>query len=93
MSVKLLTEYHLEFRSLKGGCACSPESTLVKMSHCWKSRVTAQLFSLRLNLFHTLHVQAAHDLVILCGFYGLVQPFSWLLHQVSYVLAHWNICV
>ena len=31
-SVKLLTEYHLEFLSLKGGCAGSSESTLVKMS-------------------------------------------------------------
>ena len=30
MSVKLLTEHNLEFLSLKGGCACSCESTLVK---------------------------------------------------------------
>ena len=27
----LLTEHHLEFLSLKGGCTCSSESTLVKM--------------------------------------------------------------
>ena len=40
MTVKLLTEHHLRFLSLKGGCTCSPESTLVKMPHCWKSRVT-----------------------------------------------------
>ena len=38
MTVKLLTEHHLEFLSLKGGCTGSSESTLVKMSHCWKSR-------------------------------------------------------
>ena len=44
MSVKLLTEHHLEFLSLKGGCTGSSESTLVKMPHCWKSHVTAQLF-------------------------------------------------
>ena len=31
MSVKLLTEHHLEFLSLKGGCTSSSESTLVKM--------------------------------------------------------------
>ena len=43
MIVKLLTEHHLEFLSLKGGCRGSSESTLVKMSNCWKSRVTAQL--------------------------------------------------
>ena len=39
MSVKLLTEYHLEFLSLKGGSTSSSESTLVKMPHCWKSHV------------------------------------------------------
>ena len=38
MIVKLLTEGHLEFLSLKGG---SSESTLVKMSNCWKSHVAA----------------------------------------------------
>ena len=30
MIVKLLTEDHLEFLSLKGGCTCSSESALVK---------------------------------------------------------------
>ena len=36
MSVKLLTEHHLEFLCLKGGCKDSSESTLVKMPHCCK---------------------------------------------------------
>ena len=36
MTVKLRTEHHLEFLSLKGGCTGSSESTLVKMPHCWK---------------------------------------------------------
>ena len=44
MIVKLLTERHLEFLSLKGGCTGSSESTLVKMSNCWKSRALAQFF-------------------------------------------------
>ena len=39
----LLTEHHLEFLSFKGGCTGLSESTLVKMSHCWKLRVTAHL--------------------------------------------------
>ena len=43
MIVKLLTEHHLEFLSLKGGCTGSSESTLVKMSNCWKSHVMAQI--------------------------------------------------
>ena len=43
MIVRLLTEQHLEFLSLKGGCRGSSESTLVKMSHCWKSHALAHL--------------------------------------------------
>ena len=43
MIVKLLTEHHLEFPSLKGGCRGSSESTLVKMLNCWKSHAAAQL--------------------------------------------------
>ena len=43
MSVKLLTEHHLEFLSVKGGCTGSSESALVKMPHCWKSRVEAHM--------------------------------------------------
>ena len=44
MIVKLLTKHHLEFLSLKGGCTGSSESTLVKMSNCWKSHALAQNF-------------------------------------------------
>ena len=43
MIVKLLTEHHLEFLSLKEGCRGSSEYTLVKMSNCWKSHAAAQL--------------------------------------------------
>ena len=45
MNAKLLTEHQLEFLSLKGRCTGSSESTVVKMPHCWKSHVAAQLFS------------------------------------------------
>ena len=45
MSVKLLTELHLEFLSLKGGDKDSFESTHVKVSHYWKSHVAAHWFS------------------------------------------------
>ena len=45
MIVKLLTEQHLEFLSFKGGFTGSYESTFVKMPHCLKSRVTAQVSS------------------------------------------------
>ena len=46
MSVKLLTEYSLEFLSLKGGCTGSSESIHVKMPHCLKSHVAAQMVKL-----------------------------------------------
>ena len=38
MSVKRLTEHHLEFLSFKGVCTASSESIHVKMPHCWKSK-------------------------------------------------------
>ena len=43
MSVKLLTEHHLEFLSLQGVCTGTFESTLVKMPYYWKSHVVAHL--------------------------------------------------
>ena len=46
MIVKQLTEHHLEFLSLNGGCRGLSESTLVKMSNCWKSHAAAQIESL-----------------------------------------------
>ena len=41
LSVKLLTEHHFRFLSLKGGCTGSSEST--RVPHCWKSHVAAQI--------------------------------------------------
>ena len=43
LTVKPLTEHHLEFLSLTGGCRGSSESTHVKMPHCWKSHVTTHI--------------------------------------------------
>ena len=34
MNIKLLTEQHLGFLSLKGGCTDSPECIHIKMLHC-----------------------------------------------------------
>ena len=50
MNIKLLTEHHMVFLSLRGGCTGSSQST-----HCWKSHVTAQIIFLCLVcLFSTL---------------------------------------
>ena len=52
MIVKLLTELHLEFLSLKGSCTGSSESTLVKMSNCWKSHALARIQFLVANYWN-----------------------------------------
>ena len=57
MSVKLLTEHHLEFLSFKGGCTGSSESTHVKMVHCVKSHALA----------HLLFVFVSHILSVPCS--------------------------
>ena len=54
MIVKLQTEHHSEFLSLKGGSRGSSESALVKMPHCWKSHVTAHMFAEPLDNDSTL---------------------------------------
>ena len=65
MIVKLLTEYHLEFLSLKGGCRGSSESSYVKMLHCWKSHATANFGVAVLDRFYCIsltHKQNVTDL-------------------------------
>ena len=57
MTVKLLTERHLQFLSLKEGCTGWSESTIVKMPYCWKSHVAAQiliLFRQTMTMFQTV---------------------------------------
>ena len=49
MTVKLLTEHNLEFLSLKGGDTGWSNSTLVKMSYCWKSNVMAHFIIVLLS--------------------------------------------
>ena len=58
MSVKLLTEHHLRFISLKGGGTGLSESTLVKIPHCWKFHVTAHLFESITNELPTWEISS-----------------------------------
>ena len=60
MIVKLLTEHHLEFLSLTGGCTGSHESTHVKMPHCWKSHAMAHIlfkYKVHRDTTHASNVQ------------------------------------
>ena len=43
MTAKLLNAHYLEILSVKGGCIGWSGSTLVKITHCWKSHVAAQM--------------------------------------------------
>ena len=54
MIVKLLTEHHFEFLSLKGGCTSSSESTHIKMPHCWKSHAAAHILNMVEFIFELL---------------------------------------
>ena len=56
MIVKILTEHHLEFLCLKGGCTGSSESTLVKMPNCRKSRAMAQMVWFQIVVTDSLSV-------------------------------------
>ena len=64
MTVKLLNEHHLAISRIKGGGTGSYESTLVKMPHCWKSRVTVfnNMYYLKLLNIHYV----ASDLRVQC---------------------------
>ena len=62
MTVKLLTEHQLEFLSLKGGCTGSSDSTLVKIPHCWKSHVMAQIINVGYNNGATPIIKRNHTL-------------------------------
>ena len=48
MTVKLLTDHHLEFL----GCTGLSMSTLVEMPHCWKSHVKAHMLLLPSSATH-----------------------------------------
>ena len=54
MPLRLLTEHHLELLSLKGGCTGSSESVLVKIPHCWKLHVAAQICLSQLMVYWLL---------------------------------------
>ena len=64
MIVKLLSEHHLEFLSLKGGCRGSSESTYFKMPYCGKSHATARLQGKWMNHFYTVKEGASTSPII-----------------------------
>ena len=87
MSVKLLTEHHLEFLSLKGGCSSSFEFTLVKMPHCWKyhgSFINFMTKAVKSIKQHLSHRQAVKDQVTLHILAGLPEPLLLAYTKYGY---------
>ena len=79
MTVELLTEHCLEFLSLTGGCTGSSESTLVKMSNCWKSHAAAHISSLsRTKMVYYSNV--CPEIVKIVYFYMLKMFRKWKLY-------------
>ena len=66
MIVKLLSEHHLEFLSIKGGYRGSSVSTHVKMPHCWKSHALAQVIVWCVRLYRKI----IHDLIAVEKYYN-----------------------
>ena len=94
MIVKLLTEHHLEFLSLKGGCRGSSEFTLDKMSNCWKSRVTAHFITGDTRVFgedfanitiSDFDTNYPASLVLDCGWYGSLNLYAGAFSNMSYI--------
>ena len=77
MRVKLLTNYHVDFLSLKRGCIGLSESMHVKMPHCWKSHVTAQIL-LTENICNIFELKESFDILLDCN------PFIHTLLQYGF---------
>ena len=60
MIVKLLTEHHLEWLRLKGGCRGLSESTHVKMSNCSKSHAAAHILCIITMIAKLSRKRTAH---------------------------------
>ena len=62
MSVKLLTQHHLEFLGFTWGGGRGAAKARLKLPHCWKSHVTAQI----VFLFHFQNIMGpAHEISVL----------------------------
>ena len=93
MTVKVLTEQHLELQSLKGGCTGSYESTLVKMPHCWKSYAMAHMLILQETKIYNLNVLLKLTLVFVMFLAHLSHRLkvSFCDHRMS-VISPFDVC-
>ena len=90
MIVKLLTEHHLEFLSLKGGCTGSSESTLVKMPHCWKSRVVAQFNCLFVVMWLLVFCTCIFLTMLRVGMQCMIAAFPGHATKQTGIVSYWT---
>ena len=67
MTIKLLTELHLEFLNLKECCTSSSESTFVKTPHCWKSHVASHLTTSKRCVVSLFSIKVYTIKVLMCS--------------------------
>ena len=77
MIVELLTEHHLEFLSLKGGCRGSSESSHVKMSNCWKFHAAAQMSLIDIKVRSIIHETVAWFCCHKCNYNAIINHARW----------------
>ena len=87
---QLLAEQHLEFLSFPGGCACLSESVHVKMPHCWKSQVVAQIPYIS-DLSSALLSQGKGALFVPSPATGVLSPFSERNIEISGYSDIWGV--
>ena len=90
MTVKLLIKHHLEFLSLKRGCTGWFESVHVKMPHCWKSHVAAQLPYIS-DLSSALLCQGKGASFVPSPATGVLSPFSEEIIMISAYSDMWGV--
>ena len=90
MTVQLLAEQLLEFLSFTGSCACSSESVYVKMPHCWKSHVLAQIPYIS-DLSSALLSQGKGASFVPSPATGVLSPYSEEIIEMSAYSDIWGV--
>ena len=76
MIFRLLTEHHLEFLSIEGGCRGLSGSTHVKIPHCWKSHALAHI------IYSNIYMETLAKLKIICLIVVLAKMDKLLIRRI-----------
>ena len=82
MIVKLLTEHHLDFLSLKRGRRSSSQSKLVKISNCWKSHAELDCMKSLLEILVFIALVSSQGADEAVHLRSLVRAFADSIHII-----------